>query len=110
MIAQGGYGCVYHPEMNKDGKQTNNEKFVSKIQLKNMFQTKNEIAIGKIMSKIKDSELFFGPVESASGINIGKMDKTLKSLSSIANMHCATCFIKNNFMNFTIINIIVVNV
>jgi hypothetical protein len=28
------------------------------------------------------------------------MDKTLKSLSSIANMHCATCFIKNNFMYF----------
>jgi len=108
MIAQGGYGCVYHPEMNKDGKQTNNEKFVSKIQLKNMFQTKNEIAIGKIMSKIKDSELFFGPVESASGINIGKMDKTLKSSCSMIKEYKDDRFVllqiryigKNNFQEY----------
>ena len=28
------------------------------------------------------------------------MDKTLKSVSSIANMRCSNCFVKNNFMFF----------
>jgi len=79
MIAQGGYGCVYYPEMDKHGKETKNKKYVSKLQLKNMFQTKNEIAIGKIIEKIKNADLFFSGVNSVSNINIAKMNKKMQS-------------------------------
>ena len=44
-----------------------------------MFQTKNEIAIGKIIEKIKNADLFFSGVNSVSNINIAKMNKKMQS-------------------------------
>jgi serine/threonine protein kinase len=108
MIAQGGYGCVYYPEMDKDGKETNNKKYVSKLQLKNMFQTKNEIEIGKMLEEIKNGELFFSGINSASNINIAKINKKLASPCDMLKNYKSDQFIlmrikyigKNNFQEY----------
>ena len=44
-LAQGGYGCVYYPEVNCQGKDTNNKNFLSKI-VQRDFSADNEINIG----------------------------------------------------------------
>ena len=33
-LAEGGYGCVFHPEINCKGLETDNMQYVSKIQQK----------------------------------------------------------------------------
>ena len=43
VIAKGGYGCIFHPSI-----ESNNKKFVSKIQLKSTFASKNERNISEI--------------------------------------------------------------
>ena len=45
-LAQGGYGCVFYPEVNCQGKDTNNKNFLSKI-VQRDFSAENEINIGK---------------------------------------------------------------
>ena len=50
LLSQGGYGCVFHPEINCKGKETTNKKYISKIQ-KNDFSAENEISIGKHIEK-----------------------------------------------------------
>jgi serine/threonine protein kinase len=108
MIAEGGYGCVYYPEMDKDGKKTDNKNYVSKLQLKNMFQTKNEIAIGKILNEVNNGELFFSAVNSASNINIAKINKELANSCDMIKNYKSDQFIllrikyigKNNFQEY----------
>ena len=34
MLAEGGYGCVFHPEIACNGKETENKIFISKVQQK----------------------------------------------------------------------------
>ena len=48
-LAQGGYGCVYYPEVNCQGKDTNNKNFLSKI-VQRDFSADNEINIGKLIT------------------------------------------------------------
>ena len=69
MIASGGYGCVYRPEITKHGKQTKNEKIVSKIQLNN-FSSKNEMEISEVLKELKNADDYFGLIENMSNINI----------------------------------------
>jgi len=77
-LAEGGYGCVFHPEINCKGKQTTNTKYVSKIQ-KEDFSSENEINIGKtLLEKYKDHPMKpldnnFAPVVSSCPINIRKI-------------------------------------
>ena len=49
LIAEGGYGCVFHPELNCKGKETKNKAHVTKLQ-RNDFSAENEINIGKIIT------------------------------------------------------------
>jgi len=74
-IAEGGYGCVFHPEINCKGEETTNTKYISKIQQED-FSAKNEIEIGKkLFDDYKDDETKplennFAPVISSCPINI----------------------------------------
>ena len=70
VIAKGGYGCIFHPSI-----ESNNEKFVSKIQLKSTFASKNERNISEILSKVRNNENFFGLITKTSNINIKKISK-----------------------------------
>ena len=45
-LAQGGYGCVYYPEVNCQGKDTNNKNFLSKI-VQRDFSADNELILVK---------------------------------------------------------------
>ena len=47
LLAQGGFGCIYYPGINCDGKSIKEEyKIVSKLQKKN-YTSDNEIKIGE---------------------------------------------------------------
>ena len=53
-LAEGGYGCVFHPEINCKGLETDNMQYVSKIQQKD-FSAENEIKVGEIIKEgVKD--------------------------------------------------------
>ena len=58
MIAEGGYGCVFHPSIPCKPTEKPNEEFVSKI-VKYDFNAENEIFIGKQIEKIKSWSSYF---------------------------------------------------
>ena len=76
-IAEGGYGCVYHPEINCKGKETTGRKYISKLQFLD-FSSKNEIYIGKYLNKTfkkdPDKPLLnnFAPIVSSCNVDISK--------------------------------------
>ena len=65
LIAKGGYGCIFHPSIEKG-----DEKFVSKIQLKGTFAAENEKNIGEILSNVRGYGDFFGIVTKTKNINV----------------------------------------
>ena len=69
LISAGGYGCVFHPELTKDGHPTNDTRYVSKIQAKN-FTSDNEKKIGDMVQKIPAYELYFAPILESHNIQI----------------------------------------
>ena len=81
-IAEGGYGCVFHPEINCKAKETTNKKFISKLQFLD-FSARNEIAIGSYLnSKFnndKEHPLLnnFAPVVSSCNVDKSKFKKNI---------------------------------
>ena len=78
LLSEGGYGCVFHPEVNCEGKEIQSKDFVTKIQQKD-FSAENEIKIGKILKEKyenrKDKPLInnFVPVISSCPIKMSKL-------------------------------------
>jgi len=75
LIAEGGYGCVFHPELNCKGKETKNEAYVTKLQ-RNDFSAENEINIGMIITKhlSKDRlDAHFAPIVHSCPIHINRL-------------------------------------
>jgi len=76
-LAQGGYGCVFYPEVNCKGKDTNDKKFLSKI-VERDYNADNEINIGKILTtKLKmwvenPLQNHFAPVLSSCNVDVNK--------------------------------------
>ena len=48
LLSKGAYGCIYYPKVRCSGKQTNNTKYVSKLQ-ENNFASKNELYISNVI-------------------------------------------------------------
>jgi serine/threonine protein kinase len=71
LLSQGGYGCVFSPSINCNGKESS-KKFISKIQ-KNDFSADNEILVGNIVSKHKDYRQYFAPVINTCSVNVSKI-------------------------------------
>lgn len=71
-ISEGGFGCVYYPEINCKGETIPNTKFISKIQ-KQDINSDIEFSNGKIIKKIKDYELFYAPVIEQCPIELSKL-------------------------------------
>ena len=83
LIGEGGYGCVYYPGFNCQGKiNDKNINTVSKIVLYDRSAL-NEIYIGSLIEKIKDYKLFFSPVISDCSINITLIDKKRRDKCTI---------------------------
>ena len=86
LLSEGGYGCVFHPEITCKGKATTNTGYVSKIQ-RNDFNARNEIEIGEIvMGTLKKTsgagkgasrrgERYFAPVISSCPIDVRNLDE-----------------------------------
>ena len=89
LLSEGGYGCVFHPEITCKGKTTTDTGYVSKIQ-RNDFNARNEIEVGEIVADAltKSSsarsgasdrgERYFAPVISSCPIDVRNLDATDK--------------------------------
>tara|TARA_B100000902_G_scaffold371680_1_gene397968 strand:+ start:1043 stop:2209 length:1167 start_codon:yes stop_codon:yes gene_type:complete len=73
-IGEGSYGCIYHPALNKDGSESENKKYVSKIQKDNKYAN-NEIVIGELVSKIDGYINHFAPILMKEKMKITKVKK-----------------------------------
>lgn len=75
LIAEGGYGCVFHPELNCKGKETKNKTHVTKLQRKD-FSAENEINIGKIITSTFSKDILnahFAPIIHSCPIHINRL-------------------------------------
>ena len=61
LIAEGGFGCVFHPGFNEDGDEIKEEKYATKIQVENESAL-NEVKIGKIISNLDGYINHFSPI------------------------------------------------
>ena len=75
LLAQGGFGCIYHPGFKLDGTPTT-IKYATKLQ-KKTYTSDNEIAIGDEIKKIKQYQKFFRVHVSHSAIHLSSIDDTL---------------------------------
>ncbi len=98
-LAEGGYGCVFHPEISCNGKETDNMNYVSKLQ-KQDFSADNEIFIGKILTDAygkatgKPLENNFAPVISSCPVNIASIQaKDINDCTVIKKSEDPTNFI-----------------
>jgi len=73
-IGEGSFGCIYHPTLNKDGSESENKKFVSKIQKDNKYAN-NEKKIGELVSKIDGYINHFAPVVLKETLKITKIKR-----------------------------------
>ena len=73
LLSEGGFGCVYYPSIDCDGKEKKEDgKMISKIQRYNE-SSKNEINIGKQIQKIPNFKSFFAPIKShCDAVNISQ--------------------------------------
>jgi len=81
LLSEGGYGCVFHPEITCKGKETTNMGYVSKIQ-RNDFNARNEVEVGEIVmgtlrktsrarqGATRHGERYFAPVISSCPIDV----------------------------------------
>jgi serine/threonine protein kinase len=80
LLNQGAFGCIYYPSLNCKGKtiksKEKKKQLVSKIQEFN-YNSKNEIAIGKVIKKVKEYKQFFLPVIDYCKLNISLVDNSL---------------------------------
>lgn len=73
-IGEGAYGCIYHPALNKDGSDSEDTKYVSKIQKNNRY-AENEKKLGDIVSKIDGYINHFAPILVKSNLKTTKIKK-----------------------------------
>ena len=101
-LAQGGYGCVFYPEVNCQGKDTNNKNFLSKI-VQRDFSAENEINIGKILTtKLKmwvenPLQNHFAPVLSSCNVDVSKF--------TMDEHERCTLFEKNQHSDFVLMKV-----
>lgn len=75
LLAQGGFGCIYHPGFKPDGTPTT-IKYATKLQ-KKTYTSDNEITIGDEIKKIKQYQKFFRVHVNHSAIHLSSIDNTL---------------------------------
>lgn len=73
-LSEGGYGCVYYPEIDCNGetKSIEHSKHISKIQ-KESTASRAEEYIGKIIKTIPNFEFFYAPIVESCPIELSKL-------------------------------------
>lgn len=73
-LAQGTFGCVYHPGFTCNYKPLN-KKYITKIHASDELVVQNEIAISKKIQTIPNYELYFSPVLENCEVNLAKVER-----------------------------------
>ena len=76
LLAQGGFGCIYYPGIDCNGKPMDSKEYVSKLQKKNKT-SENEVIIGNRIRSIPNNEKYFRIHKSECDINLSSVDKKL---------------------------------
>ena len=93
LLSEGGFGCVFHPQIGCNGKPTSDESVVTKIQIKD-FNSENEATIGSIIETIPVFRMFFLPTINSCPINIRSIEsRIISECSIIANANETKQFI-----------------
>jgi serine/threonine protein kinase len=82
LINQGGFGCIFYPAIECDGKISNNPKYASKLIKKDKRAT-HEYNIGKMVKQIELYEYYYAPVVNMCSIDLAKIDKREKDMCRI---------------------------
>ena len=85
LIGEGGFGCVFHPGFNCNGKiddSKNKEKYVSKIQKKDL-SSEMEVIIGNKIKSISGFKLYFAPIINSCDVGLSKINTNVLSKCSI---------------------------
>ncbi len=109
LLSEGGFGCVFRPEIDCQGKTLENTKYVSKIQINNK-SAKKEIHIGKKIQKINGYKNRYTPVLKSCFINISEIETRDKNKCSLFKRESENKFILlkilyiegDNFLNYII--------
>ena len=100
-IGEGSYGCIYHPAINKDGSETDNKKYVSKIQKNNKYAN-NEKTMGELITKIDGYINHFAPVVKKELLKTTKIKKDFfKECSALkdSNKNDSLIIMKMEYIN-----------
>ena len=77
LLAQGGFGCIFYPGFNCDGKKFDKSlKLVTKLQ-HNDFTGRNESYIGSLITTIPNYGLYFLPVIKSCSIGLATLNKEI---------------------------------
>ena len=82
LLSEGGFGCVFHPQIGCDGKPTNDEKVVTKVQIRD-FNSENEALVGSLIESIPVYTMFFLPAIRSCPINVRSIESNIISECSI---------------------------
>jgi len=74
LLAQGTFGCVYHPGMTCNYEPLD-AKYITKIHAANEKTAQNEIAISKKVQTIPNYELYFSPILENCEVNLAKINR-----------------------------------
>lgn len=102
-IGEGGFGCVFHPDVSCKGESGKDEKHVSKIQKKGNTSD-NELKISERIRKIKGYDKFFAPIISSCDIGLSRINEGLISqCEAFESHHIGTDYniMKMKFINMT---------
>lgn len=72
-VAQGTYGCVFHPGIKCGSNKIESEKYISKIQVKDIT-LQREIDIGKVVRKLPNYKTRFSPIMKNCKVDISTID------------------------------------
>tara|TARA_B100000902_G_C27315007_1_gene920711 strand:+ start:2063 stop:3223 length:1161 start_codon:yes stop_codon:yes gene_type:complete len=111
LLSEGGYGCIFRPEISCDGKSLEDTDYVSKIQLYDK-SAKKELELGKIIQTIKGFRNRFVPVMSHCFIDVSRIETKDKNDCSILKKKSDNKFILfkilyiegSTFINFMVKN------
>jgi serine/threonine protein kinase len=82
LINQGGFGCIFYPAIECDGKISKNAKYASKLIRKDK-RAMHEYNNGKIVKQIELYEYYYAPVVNMCNIDLAKIDKREKDMCRI---------------------------
>jgi serine/threonine protein kinase len=82
LLSEGGFGCVFHPQIGCNGKPTNDEKVVTKVQIRD-FNSENEALVGSLIQTIPVYTMFFLPAINSCPINVRSIESNIISECSI---------------------------